>query len=60
MLILCEQVDPLALVQAIERYLIMRGYCRSKSDSSASPDLLGSISDEAESDDDDDLDDSLV
>lgn len=48
----------MALVQAIEKYLIMRGYCKSKSDSPTAPEVIDSISDDAESEDD--LDDSLV
>lgn len=40
------RVDPLALIQAIERYLVMRGY--------------GGIRAESDDDSDDDIDDSLT
>lgn len=46
------KIDPLALVQAIERYLVIRGYGRSK------PDGDDDISDDENSDDD--VDDTMV
>ena len=47
------KIDPLALVQAIERYLVMRGYGRNK----------GEVGEDEISEDeasDDDIDDTLV
>lgn len=46
------KIDPLALVQAIERYLVIRGYGRTK------PDGDDDISDDENSDDD--VDDTMV
>jgi E3 ubiquitin-protein ligase TRIP12 len=46
------KIDPLALTQAIERYLVMRGYGRVR------PDLDEDGSDDDNSDDD--IDDTMV
>ena len=48
------KIDPLALVQAIERYLVMRGYGRQKGEVAGEEE----ISDDDGSDDD--IDDTLV
>jgi len=50
------QVDALALVQAIERYLMERGYSKTRPEGEA--DQPGIISDDGDSEDE--LDDSLV
>lgn len=56
------KVDPLALVQAIERYLVVRGYARIRDSSHHSalhhPDA--DTDDDNTDDEDDDIDDNMV